>query len=181
METRTVVIRSGKAEDLHALTEIYNHYVETTPATFDVLPFASEGRRSWLNQFSAIGPHRLFVAEIGGLVVGYASSFPFDGRAAYISSIETEVFLAPSARGQGLGRQLYDALFDSLASEDVHRAFAGITTPNDAALNLHRAVGFEKTGVFREAGRKFGKYWDVMWLSKNLGTSDPPSHAAVHG
>ena len=168
METKTVVIRAGRASDLAALTEIYNHYVETTASTFDVLPYTPEGRRNWFSQFSEEGPYRLIVTELGGVVVGYATSTRYREKAAYCSSIETEIYMAPSACGQGLGRRLYEALFDSLRGEDVHRAFAGLTMPNEQLLALHRSLGFEKTGVLREAARKFGRYWDVAWLAKEL-------------
>ena len=50
----------------------------------------------------------------------------------------------------------------------MHRAHAGITLPNDASLALHRRCGFEEIGVFREVGRKHGRYWDVSWLQKRL-------------
>ena len=71
--------------------------------------------------------------------------------------------------GQGLGRRLYAALFDALKDEDVHRAFGGITLPNDASVALHRAFGFEPVGIYREVGRKFGRYRDVATYLRPVG------------
>ena len=82
--------------------------------------------------------------------------------------METTVYLAPDATGQGLGRRLYGALFDSLAGADVHLAVGGITLPNEASLALHRAFGFEPVGIFRQVGYKFGRYWDVQWFQRRL-------------
>jgi phosphinothricin acetyltransferase len=48
-----------------------------------------------------------------------------------------------------------------LAGQDLHRAYGGITQPNEASVGLHRAFGFEHVGTYPEIGRKFGKFWDV--------------------
>ena len=52
--------------------------------------------------------------------------------------------------------------------EDVHRAYAGITIPNEASVALHRKLGFRDVGIYREVGRKFGRYWNVQWFEKEL-------------
>jgi len=168
MECRVVTIRAGCDRDLGPMTDIYNHYVETTPVTFDTTPFTAEVRKTWMRQFSLDGPFRLFVADVDGLVVGYATSTQLEDKPAFSTSIKTNVFLAPAFCGRGLGRRLYERLFEALREEDLHRAFAAITVPNEASMNLHRSVGFEKTGVFTEAGRKFGRYWDVLWLARQM-------------
>ena len=67
--------------------------------------------------------------------------------------------------GCGLGRRLYATLFDALKDEDIHRVFGGISLPNAASVGLHLAFGFEPVGIYREVGRKFGRFWDVgTWL-----------------
>ena len=121
-----------------------------------------------MRQFSHDGPYRMFVADIDGLVVGYATSTALEEKLAYSTSIKTNIFIAPAFCGRGLGRRLYDRLFEALREEDLHRAYAEVTLPNEASMNLHRSIGFEQTGVFKEAGRKFGRYWDVLWLSRPM-------------
>ena len=104
-----------------------------------------------------------------GVAIGWASSGPFKDRAAYDTSVETSVYLAPGEQGQGAGRRLYQTLFDALAREDVHRAFGGIALPNEASVGLHLAMGFHHVGTYSEVGRKFGQFWDVAWYEKGLG------------
>ena len=72
----------------------------------------------------------------------------------------------PEATGRGVGRMLYAALLAELAGEDVHRAYAAVALPNDASVALHRAFGFTDVGVFSEVGRKFDRWWDVLWLER---------------
>jgi phosphinothricin acetyltransferase len=161
-------IRFAREADLERLTEIYNYYVIHTPITFDLEPLSIAERYEWFRQHSASGPHRLLIAETDGLVVGYVTSSRFRPKAAYETSVETSIYLAPEATGRGMGTALYAALFAALAEEDLHRAYAGVTLPNAASIALHRKVGFRSIGVYREVGRKFGKYWDVEWFEKPL-------------
>ena len=163
-----VAIRAAEPRDLEPLARLYDHYIENTAITFDIEPYGTEGRRPWFESFATTGPHRLVVADADGLAVGYASSQTFRAKAAYATSVETSIYLDPAWTGRGVGVRLYSALFEILAGEDVHRAYAGVTLPNDASIVLHERFGFERVGVFREVGRKNGEYWDVAWFEKPL-------------
>ncbi len=172
------IIRPSEEQDLPPLVEIYNHYIRTTPITFDTNPFTVDERRPWFAGFSQSGPHRLLVAEVSGVVVGYASSGRFRPKPAYDRSVETTIYLAPDFVGRGIGAQLYGSLLDALRSEpSVHRAFSGITLPNQRSIALHDRFGFGSVGTFHDAGFKFGKYWDVGWYESDLepGAGDRPA------
>ncbi len=162
------LIRAARRDDLPRLTEIYNHYVEHSPATFDVRPWRVEERIPWFEQFSEKGRYRLLVAELDGAVAGYAGTTRFRPKPAYETSVETTIYCAPEATGHGLGGRLYTALFAALAGEDVHRIVAGYVPPNAASAALHTRFGFKTVGVFSEVGYKFGRYWDVCWMERPL-------------
>ncbi|OKK15505.1 GCN5 family acetyltransferase [Streptomyces sp. CB02488] len=184
-------VRPGIEGDLEALTDIYNHYVRETALTFDTAPFTPGQRLPWLRSYPVDGPHRLLVAQdvrnvdapgadgpdtdgpdTGGpatRILGYATSSAFRPKAAYSTSVEVSVYCAPGAAGRGIGTLLYTALFEALAGEDLHRAYAGITQPNEASVRLHDRFGFRHLGTYAEVGRKFGRYWDVAWYEKHLG------------
>lgn len=171
-------IRPGVEDDLEELTRIYNHYVRETPITFDVEPLAADQRRPWLLAHPETGPHRLLVAEEGGKLLGYATSSAFRPKAAYATTVETSVYVAPEHVGRGVGSLLYAALFTTLDQEDVHLALAGITLPNEASQRLHERFGFRPAGRLEQVGRKFDTFWDVAWFQKPLlrdcpGTSAP--------
>ena len=165
-----VQVRAGVEGDLEALTEIYNHYIRETPITFDTDVFAPEERRPWLLSHPEDGPHRLMVAVDSGSqeILGYATSSPHRPKAAYATSVETTVYVAAHAVRRGIGTLLYKALFEALADEDLHRAYAGVTQPNEASVRLHERFGFRYLGTFQEVGRKFDRYWDVAWFAKEL-------------
>ncbi|MGY6020329.1 N-acetyltransferase family protein [Streptomyces spinosirectus] len=163
-------VRPGAEADLEALTDIYNHYVRETPITFDTAVFTSEERRAWLLSHPEDGPYRLMVATDGDTqeILGYATSSPYRTKPAYRTSVEVTVYVAPHAGRRGIGTLLYKALFETLAGEDLHRAYAGIAQPNEASTRLHERFGFRHLGTHREVGRKFGRYWDVAWYEKEL-------------
>lgn len=162
-------VRPGEEADLPALTDIYNHYVRETPITFDVEPFSVEARRPWFETFGRDGRYQIVVGEEGGRVVGYACSLRFRPKAAYSTSVETSIYLAPDATGRGIGTTLYAALFDRLPAGEIHRAYAGVTLPNGPSVSLHRRFGFRSVGLYREVGWKLGRYWDVEWFEKEIG------------
>lgn len=165
-----VQVRPGVEGDLDALTDIYNHYVRETPITFDTAVFTSEEQLPWLLSHPEDGPHRLMVATDTDTqeILGYATSSPYRAKPAYDTSVEVTVYVAPHAGRRGIGTLLYKALFEALADEDLHRAYAGIAQPNEASTRLHERFGFRHVGTYREVGRKFGRYWDVAWYERGL-------------
>ncbi|MFD3822586.1 GNAT family N-acetyltransferase [Streptomyces sp. NPDC058625] len=184
-------VRPGAEGDLTALTDLYSQYVRETPITFDTAVLTPDERRPWLLSHPVDGTYRLMVATTtppptptptptpaaaaatttaadAERILGHATSSPFRAKPAYATSVETTVHVAPDAGGRGIGSLLHTALFEALAGEDLHRAYAGIARPNEASTRLHQRFGFRHTGTFREVGRKFGRYWDVAWYEKEL-------------
>jgi phosphinothricin acetyltransferase len=163
-----ILIRPAARADLPRLTEIYNHYVLTSPVTFDLKPLTVKQRTGWFLEHSASGRYRLLVADEEGRVAGYASTSRFRDRAAYDTTVEASIYCASDAVGRGIGSSLYRELFAAIAREDINRIVAGVTLPNDASVALHRAFGFVQVGVFTQNGRKFDRYWDVAWFERPL-------------
>ncbi len=167
-----VCIRSGLNADLAGIVEIYNHYIENSHCTFDIETISVTSRQPWLRQFGNVGRYRLFVATLDSRILGYATSSRFHNKAGYDSSVETTVYVDPDFTSQGIGRGLYESLFDALRDEDIHRAYAGVALPNPASIRLHEEFGFERVGIFAEVGIKFGQYRDVGWYWKSV-NSEP--------
>ena len=162
-------IRQAEEHDLPRLVEIYNHYVEHTAITFDTEVYTVESRRAWFDSFGSTGRYRLLVGIRADVVVGYACTGPLRGKRAYDPSVETTIYIDPAHTRGGIGRQLYAALLECVADEDIHRAYAGITLPNEGSVKLHEQFGFESVGVWEQVGRKFDRFWDVLWMAKPMG------------
>ena len=173
-----ILVRPATEDDLPALTDIYNHYIVTTPITFDLRPLTVDERRAWLVEHSHGGRHRLLVAaedsvdnfrKVGrSQAIGYATSSRFRPKAAYDTTVESSVYCRADVVGRGIGSALYRALFDVLKNEDINRIVAGVTLPNPASIALHERCGFRQVGTLSSVGRKFDRYWDVAWFERPL-------------
>lgn len=172
------LIRSATSDDAASLLEIYRPYVEGTAVSFETEVPAVDAFAARITK--ALDGWAWLVAEEDGQCVGYAYGSAHRERAAYRWSTETSAYVRPGWQGRGLGRVLYQALFERLAERGYCNALAVVVVPNDASVALHRAVGFEPVGVFKRGGHKFGAWHDVMWLQRSIREA-PPADAPRAG
>jgi L-amino acid N-acyltransferase YncA len=168
-------VRDATERDAEACAGIYAPYVTDTAISFERDPPLPAEMA--LRIAAAARTHAWVVLEDEGRVVGYAYGCPYKSRAAYRWSCEVSVYLERGRRrGGGGGRALYEALFTRLAERGFRTAVAGMTLPNDASVGLHRAMGFEPVGIYRNIGFKHGRWHDVAWVQRAIRTAqDPPA------
>jgi phosphinothricin acetyltransferase len=149
-----------------ACAAIYAPFVADSWISFEL---DAPGPEEIARRIGAYGAsHAWLVAEADGEVTGYAYGSPHRERAAYASSCDVAVYVAPRHARKGIGRALYTALLPLLATKGSHAAFAGIALPNEASVGLHEAVGFTPVGIYREVGWKLGGWRDVGWWQRLL-------------
>ncbi|MEM2869330.1 MAG: N-acetyltransferase family protein [Thermoplasmata archaeon] len=159
-------IRPASEADLLAMAEIYNDAVLHTTATFDTEPRDEERMRRW---YLAHKPsHPILVAEEDGRVVGWASLSRWSRRKGYDRTVELSVYVAREHRGRGIGKALMEGILEEGKRAGFHLVVSRIVEGSDASLHLHEALGFERVGVMREAGWKFGRWLDVHIFQKLL-------------
>jgi len=163
-----VLIRMAVVEDAEGINGVYNPFIAESPATFETEPYDIEDRARWIAVHLANPQHPVFVAEREDRICGFANASAFDPRDGYASSVKTSVFVDPACHSRGIAGRLYNALFEVLEGGDLHRAYALIVSPNPASVALHRRFEFEQVSTLNEVGRKFGRYYDVMWFEKKL-------------
>ena len=159
-----LAIRDATTEDLGAITEIYNHAILKTVATFDTEPKTAEEQMMW---FADHGPeYRILVADNNGLIVGWASLSRWSDRCGYSDTAEISLYVDEKHQGKGIGRKLLQAIVQKGKEAGLHTVIARIAEGSEASINLHKSVGFEHIGIMKEVGRKFGKRLDVHLLQK---------------
>ncbi len=166
-------IRIASPADAHAVAAIYAPIVRDTAISFETEPPDAQEMARRI-EATLVGHPWLTAEAQDGTVDGYAYASRHRERGAYRWSVDVTVYLAPSARGQGLGRRLYGALLPLLVRQGFRSAFAGIALPNDASVALHEAVGFRPAGVYRDVGYKLGAWRDVGWWGLGLTDGDAP-------
>ena len=120
-----------------------------------------------------------FVAEEGGVIVGYAYAGPFKARAGYRFSCEVTIYLDRNCRGRGFGRGLYEALEAELKKRGFRNLYACIADPPEedeyltkASERFHTRLGFVRAGTFRGCAYKFGRWYNMIWMEKIMGERD---------
>ena len=130
-------------------------------------------RREWFDDKRAKG-YPVLVAEAEGAVAGFATYGPFRAWPAYRYTVEHSVYVAETARRQGIARRLMKALLERARAQDYHVVIGGIVAENTASLALHEGLGFEKVAHFKQVGYKFGRWLDLTFMQVLLDTPKAP-------
>ncbi|WP_343628794.1 N-acetyltransferase family protein [Roseateles sp.] len=170
-----LVIRPSLEGDISSIQQIYEHAVLHGTGTFETdVPDRAEMARRRTEVLSRSLPY--LVAERDGQVLGYAYANYFRPRLAYRYFVEDSVYLAPTAQGQGVGRLLLAELIARCEAAGARQMVAVIgDSQNLGSIGVHRALGFEQTGLMKSAGWKFGKWLDVVLMQRQLGQGDSSS------
>lgn len=162
MTTRPV--REG---DFGTILEIWNPIIRDTTVTFSSEEKTPESLAAMIAERRGAG-REFFVAEEDGRVLGFASYSQFRGGNGYVHAMEHTVILGPGTWGKGHGRALMAAVEGHARERGGHTMHAGVSGENTAGVAFHERVGYRKVGVIPEAGRKFGRWLDLVLLQKIL-------------
>lgn len=171
-----LIIRTATADDAEALAAIYADAVLHGSGTFEEIPPSPEEMARRLVAVREKGLPYL-VAELEGRVAGYAYASPFRPRTGYRYAAEDSVYVAPWAKGRGLGRTLLTPVIAECERLGLRQLMAVIGgSENAPSIALHRSLGFELKGVMTGVGFKLGRWMDIVMMQKALngGASAPP-------
>ena len=159
-----ISLRPAVAADAEAIRSIYNHEVENTTSTFDLVPRSLEDQIRWQEDRSGAFSVVVAVAGPADEVVGFGALSPYKERAAYRTTVEDSVYVRRDLARRGVGRLILASLLDLAAESGFHAVMARISNEAEASIALHAALGFSLVGVEREVGRKFGRWLDVSLM-----------------
>ncbi|ALJ75392.1 Phosphinothricin N-acetyltransferase [Burkholderia pseudomallei] len=177
--TSSAIVRDATEHDLEAIQAIYAHHVLTGVASFEETPPSVDDLRA---RREAVRRHGLpyLVAELDGVVAGYAYATPYRPRSAYRYAIEDSIYVNEACRGRGIGRVLLAALIARCEAGSWRQMIAVIADGGrGGSTSLHRALGFEPIGTLRGVGFKHGRWIDTALMQRVLGdgAQTPPSNA----
>jgi L-amino acid N-acyltransferase len=161
------MIRPAEVLDARAIMDIWNLVISTTTHNFTSTLKTLTDVEAQIAEHWAAG-HGIWVAELAGGVVGFASYGQFRGGNGYARCMEHSVHLTEGARGQGLGRALMAVLEDHARQGGAHQMIAGISGENTGGQAFHAALGYAHIARIPEAGRKWGRYLDLVLMQKIL-------------
>lgn len=163
-----LTIRPATAADAAALAAIYGDACANGWGTFEEVPPSAEDMAGRLATVTGFGLPYL-VAEDAGRVLGFAYATAFRPRAAYRFTAEDSVYVAPDAKGRGVGRAVLSAVIARCETMGLRQLMAVIGgSDNEGSIGLHKALGYEVQGVMRGVGFKLGSWRDIVMMQKPL-------------
>ena len=165
-------VRDADQTHLPGIVAIYNEVLATSTAIFNDQPTTVEERTAWFRARIAQG-YPVLVALEGSRVLGYASFGDFRSWPGYRHTVEHSVHVAAEVRGRGVGAALMAQLIPRAVALGKHVMVAGIDASNAPSIRFHERLGFQRVGLLREVGCKFGRWLDLAFLQRNLGAGEP--------
>jgi phosphinothricin acetyltransferase len=168
MDRPDIQVRTARLDDAAAFAAIYAPYVLRTPISFEEIAPSADEMAQRLTGVLAYAPW--LTALVDDAIAGYAYASRHAERAGYRWSIDVSVYIDERFHRRGIGRKLYTELLPIVERLNYRRAYAGVTLPNEGSVALHRAFGFELVGTYERIGWKQGKWYDVAWFGRDLGS-----------
>jgi L-amino acid N-acyltransferase YncA len=176
-----IIVRPSTEADSTAMIEIYTRYVTHGLHGVEFEPMqADDIKRRRKNMLRRRLPH--LVAELHGMVVGYAYAAPFRKRPAYRYCVKNSIYVHESYLHSGVGRRLLPALIEACAGAVYRQMIAYVDSENAASLSLHEACGFRRVACLDGVGFRFGRWTDSVMLQRALGegsTTPPAGYVAA--
>lgn len=146
--------------DWPAVGRIYRDGIETGHATFETdvpdWPTWDAGH---------LDPCRL-VVDRDDQVVAWAALSPVSSRPVYRGVAEHSIYVAPEARGEGIGAELLAALVEASEEAGFWTLQTAIFPENQASITLHTRLGFRIIGTRERVGFHHGRWRDTVLLER---------------
>lgn len=168
--------------DIASITAIYSDSVANGVASYE-LTAPDEAEMAHRREAIIKDGYPYFVAQEAGEILGYAYASAFRTRPAYRWLCEDSIYLAPAARGRGIGFQLLGELVSRCQERGFRQMVAVIGGAHPASVRLHLKAGFTQTGLLKGTGFKHGRWLDTLLMQKSLGagTGSDPDPASYPG
>jgi L-amino acid N-acyltransferase len=160
-------LRDAVEDDILGILGIYNDVIATSTAVYAEKPVSLDERLAWLRLRGQQGYPVLVAADDSG-VTGFISFGDFRAWPCYLHSVEHSVHVRADRRRCGVGRALMQAIIPRARALGKHVLIAGIDADNAGSLKLHQSLGFEQVAHFREVGRKFDRWLDLVFMQHFL-------------
>ena len=171
-----LIVRTSTEVDVPAMIDIYSHHVQRGLGEYEFEEMHPEDiKRRRKNMLRRRLPH--LAAERDGVIVGYDYAVPFRKRPAYRYAVKHSIYVHPDHISTGIGRLLLPALIEACAAAGFRQMFGYIDAGNTPSQKLHEALGFERAGLLKDVGFKFGRWTDSLLMQRALGSgaAEPPA------
>jgi phosphinothricin acetyltransferase len=169
MKAVATTIRKALQHDVASILGIYNEIIASSTAIYADDPVSLDNRMAWFAQQEERGFPVLVATAPEGDVIGFSAFADWRGAwPGYRHTVEHSVHVRRDCRGAGVGGHLIEALFPYAHALGKHVMIGGIDAANSASIRLHERLGFQQVAHFREVGRKFDRWLDLVFMQRVL-------------
>lgn len=150
--------------DKAQLIEIFNYFVEHSFAAFNIARVPGD----YLDFLFDANPYPVYTVVMlpDNFPVGFGLIHPHHRAESMAGTAELTYFILPGYTRQGLGQQLLKRLFQDARNHKLKSLLACISSLNKESIVFHLKHGFKECGRFREAGEKFNRHFDLVWMQR---------------
>ncbi len=106
------------------------------------------------------------VARANKQVVGWVALRPVSTRCVYSGVAEVSLYVKASARGQGIGKALLQAVIKESENAGIWTLQGGSFPENIASIALQKSCGFREVGYRERIGQMDGVWRDVILMER---------------
>ena len=158
-----ITIRTAVPTDLQSILDIVNHAILHTTANYNYQPQTLESQIQWFKDKQQHG-FPVIVAEFQNKVIGYGAFGTFREKIGYQYTVEHSVYVGENHYGKGVGKLLLSELIRLARAQNYHVMVGAIDAENTGSIAFHKQFGFEESGIIKQAGFKFGKWLDLLFM-----------------
>jgi L-amino acid N-acyltransferase YncA len=169
-----IEIRLATIHDAPAIREIYSPNILKAAISFETEVPSIEEIENRVE--TILQKYPWIVCEVDGKIAGYVYASKHRDREAYQWSCECSIYMHNDFKGKGIGKELYQLLFEILKLQGFGNVYAGITLPNNGSVSIHESCGFKHLATYENIGYKFGNWHSVGWWKLQINDYDlqPP-------
>ena len=149
-----------RAEDWEQVRSIYLEGLRGGNSTFETQA------PSWEKWDEAHLQIPRLVMRDGEQILGWAALSPVSKRSVYRGVAEVTVYVTETARGQGIGRALLEALIEESETHGIWTLQASIFPENTASVELHLRCGFREVGRRERIAMLNGIWRDTLLFER---------------
>ncbi|HOC77339.1 MAG TPA: N-acetyltransferase family protein [Methanofastidiosum sp.] len=146
--------------------DIFNHYIENGFAAYpdNKLPY------EFYDMFLIItkGYPAVVIKSDKNEVIGFGFIHSYSPFSVFKETAEISYFIKEESTGQGIGKKTLDYIESEAKKLNISSILASISSINEGSINFHKKNGFVECGRFVKIGKKFDRYFDVVWMQKML-------------
>jgi len=161
-----ILFKETVEADLEELGKILNYYIVNTSINFHLKALDLKELKETLI-FKEAG-FNCFTIFLDDKICGFVQITQHKKREAYNCSGEISVYLDKECTNKGIGKQAFDFIENYARLKQFHSLISTICGENIASIKLAQNFGYEKCAHYKEIGKKFYRYLDVVAYQKIL-------------